>query len=92
MHLRIINVNQQAYQITQYAGATRECVMDTTVSEVLQFVRENDVKFVRLVFSDVCGTIKNIAVTAEELPRAFEAGNFPPCPAAPRPDNPPHPG
>ena len=48
--------------------------MDTTVSEVLQFVRENDVKFVRLVFCDVCGTIKNIAVTAEELPRAFEAG------------------
>lgn len=42
--------------------------MDTTVSEVLQFVRENDVKFVRLVFCDVCGTIKNIAVTAEELP------------------------
>ena len=48
--------------------------MDYTVSEVLQFVRENDVKFVRLVFCDICGTIKNIAVTAEELPRAFESG------------------
>lgn len=48
--------------------------MDTTVSEVLQFVRENDVKFIRLAFCDIFGTLKNIAVMAEELPRAFEDG------------------
>ena len=26
--------------------------------EVLQYVRENDVKFIRLAFCDICGTLK----------------------------------
>lgn len=45
-----------------------------TVQEVLQFVRENDVKFIRLAFCDLFGTLKNISVMADELPRAFEEG------------------
>lgn len=48
--------------------------MDYTVSEVLQFVQENDVKFVRLAFCDLFGMLKNIAIMADELPRAFERG------------------
>ena len=48
--------------------------MSYTDTEVLQFVRENDVKFIRLAFCDVYGTLKNIAIMAEELPRAFEYG------------------
>lgn len=48
--------------------------MDYTVKEVLQFVRENDVKFVRLAFCDIFGTLKNISVMAEEMERAFEEG------------------
>ena len=43
-------------------------------NEVLQYVRENDVKFIRLAFCDICGTLKNIAIMADELPRAFECG------------------
>lgn len=48
--------------------------MDSTVSEVLQFTRESDVKFVRLGFSDILGVQKNISIMAEELPQAFAQG------------------
>ena len=48
--------------------------MDYTASEVVQYVCENDVKFVRLAFCDLFGTLKNISILADELPRAFEKG------------------
>ncbi|MBU5451131.1 glutamine synthetase family protein [Acetivibrio sp. MSJd-27] len=48
--------------------------MDYTEKEVLQFVRENDVKFIRLAFCDIFGNLKNISIMAEELPKAFEHG------------------
>ena len=48
--------------------------MKITKNDVLEFVRENDVKFVRLAFCDLFGTVKNIAIMAQELPRAFEDG------------------
>ena len=48
--------------------------MDYTAQEVLQYVEENDVKFVRLSFCDLFGTLKNIAIMKEELPRAFTHG------------------
>ncbi len=48
--------------------------MDYTVNEVLQFVEENDVKFIRLAFCDAFGKSKNLAIMASELPRAFEEG------------------
>lgn len=48
--------------------------MTETIAEVLQFVEENDVKFIRLVFCDIFGVQKNISIMPEELPRAFERG------------------
>lgn len=42
--------------------------------EVLQYVREDDVKFIRLAFCDVFGRQKNISIMPEELTRAFEYG------------------
>ncbi len=48
--------------------------MGDTCSEILQFVKENDVKFVRLAFCDMFGQQKNIAIMADELPRAFSEG------------------
>lgn len=45
-----------------------------TESEVLDFVREEDVKFVRLAFFDVKGKQKNISIMADQLHRAFELG------------------
>ncbi len=42
--------------------------------EVLQYVQEEDVKFIRLAFCDVFGKQKNISIMPDELPRAFEYG------------------
>ncbi len=44
------------------------------VDEALQFVAENDVKFIRLTFCDIFGNQKNISIMPNELPRAFASG------------------
>ena len=48
--------------------------MKYSKEEVLQYVAEEDVKFIRLAFCDVFGKQKNISIMPEELPRAFEYG------------------
>ncbi|MCR5086856.1 MAG: glutamine synthetase family protein [Lachnospiraceae bacterium] len=48
--------------------------MKCSKNEVLQYVAEEDVKFIRLAFCDVFGRQKNISVLAEELPHAFQYG------------------
>ncbi len=48
--------------------------MKYSKDEVIQYTREEDVKFIRLTFCDVFGKQKNIAIMPEELPRAFEYG------------------
>lgn len=42
--------------------------------EVMQYVEEEDVKFIRLVFCDVFGRQKNISIMPGELSRAFSYG------------------
>ena len=46
----------------------------TTQQDVLDFVEDNNVKFVRFAFTDIFGTQKNIAVLAGDLPKALEDG------------------
>ena len=48
--------------------------MDYTAQEVQQFVRTNDVKFIRLAFVDLFGVQKNVSILPSELPRAFDRG------------------
>ena len=48
--------------------------MKYTREEVLQYVEEEDVKFIRMAFCDVYGRARNVAVMADELPRAFAHG------------------
>ena len=48
--------------------------MKYSKEEVLQYVAEEDVKFIRLAFCDVYGVQKNISVMPHELKRAFEYG------------------
>ena len=48
--------------------------MHSTANEVLEFIKENDVKFVRLGFCDPFGLQKNISIMADELPSAFTNG------------------
>ena len=43
-------------------------------SMALEFVKENDVKFIRLNFCDIFGFQKNISIMANELEPAFESG------------------
>ncbi len=45
-----------------------------TYEEVLDFIEEENVKFIRLAFFDVYGEQKNIAIMPQELRRAFEEG------------------
>ena len=42
--------------------------------EVMDFLEENDVKFVRLAFPDLFGKLKNIAIQPDLLAEAFEQG------------------
>lgn len=48
--------------------------MKYSAQEVIQYVGEEDVKFIRLAFCDVYGKQKNISIMPGELPRAFEYG------------------
>ena len=48
--------------------------MKYSKEEVIQYVQEEDVKFIRLAFCDVFGKQKNISIMPQELPRAFEYG------------------
>lgn len=43
-------------------------------TDILQFVAENDVKFIRLAFCDLFGMQKNISILADEMETAFADG------------------
>lgn len=45
-----------------------------TESEILQYIEENDVKFIKLTFCDIKGILKNISVLSSEMSAAFERG------------------
>jgi glutamine synthetase len=46
--------------------------MGLTKEDVLQIVKEKGVKFIRLQFTDIVGQLKNVAITAEQLPKALD--------------------
>lgn len=48
--------------------------MNSTVEEVLGFVKENNVKFIKLGFCDMFGVHKNISIMTHELESAFTNG------------------
>ncbi len=43
-----------------------------TADDIRRIVEEEDIKFIRLQFVDIVGTLKNVAVTVEQLDRALE--------------------
>ncbi|MEJ7781931.1 MAG: glutamine synthetase family protein [Solirubrobacteraceae bacterium] len=45
-----------------------------TAQDVLALVRERDIRFVRLWFTDILGHLKSFSVNAQELDQAFEEG------------------
>ena len=48
--------------------------MDETIKEILHFVEDNDIKFVRLQFCDIFGRLKNVSIMSNQLERAFKYG------------------
>ena len=48
--------------------------MNYSKQEVMEFIKEEDVKFIRLAFCDVFGKLKNVSIMESELSRAFDAG------------------
>ena len=48
--------------------------MTCTIDEFMQYIDEEDIKFIRLMFCDVYGTPKNISVMPSDIRRAFESG------------------
>ena len=48
--------------------------MKYSQQEIIQYVQEEDVKFIRLAFCDVFGKQKNISIMPDELQRAFSYG------------------
>ena len=43
-----------------------------TKQDIIQLVEEKDVQFIRLQFTDVSGTLKNVAITASQLEKALD--------------------
>jgi glutamine synthetase len=48
--------------------------MEYTQKSVLQYIKENDVKFIKLFFTDILGRVKSVSIMQSELERAFETG------------------
>lgn len=43
-----------------------------TKEQVMQMVRENNVRFIRLQFTDILGSLKNVAITDKQLEKALK--------------------
>lgn len=48
--------------------------MQYSKEEIIQYIQEEDIKFIRLAFCNIFGKQKNISIMADELPRAFAYG------------------
>lgn len=48
--------------------------MNQTEQELMKYIEEEDVKFIRLTFCDIYGVQKNISIQRGELARAFDKG------------------
>lgn len=48
--------------------------MNYSKEEIMQYIREEDVKFIRLAFCDLFGRQRNVSVMPEEMERVFSCG------------------
>lgn len=46
----------------------------TTEKEVLETIKEENVKFIRLQFTDILGIVKNVSIPVEQIEKAFDEG------------------
>ena len=43
-----------------------------TKEDIFRMVEEEDVEFIRLQFTDIFGTLKNVAITSSQLEKALD--------------------
>jgi glutamine synthetase len=55
-------------------AATKETGLTEAEQDVLDEIDEENVDFVRLQFTDITGTVKNVSVPASQVEKAFEEG------------------
>ncbi len=48
--------------------------MKYSKKEIKELIKSNDIKFIRLQFTDVLGKLKNIAVTSSQIDKVLEDG------------------
>ena len=48
--------------------------MNFNYDDVLEYIEQEDVKFIRLAFCDIHGNLKNISIMPDEVKRAFTSG------------------
>ena len=41
-------------------------------NDIIRIVDEEDIEFIRLQFTDIFGTLKNVAITASQLEKALD--------------------
>ena len=46
--------------------------MGYTKQDVIKIIKEQDVKFIRLQFTDIFGQLKNVAITATQIEKALD--------------------
>ena len=63
-----------AFTLKKNIKRSSEVMMNCSVDEFMQYVEEEDIKFIRLLFCDIFGTPKNISVMSGDLRRAFNSG------------------
>jgi glutamine synthetase len=65
---------EEALFLTLTIISKKEEEMDKEKENLLKMVKENDVKFIRLWFTDILGFLKGFAITVDELEGALEEG------------------
>ncbi len=46
--------------------------MPYTKEQILKLVKDEDIKFIRMQFTDIFGQLKNVAITASQVEKALD--------------------
>ena len=61
-----------AFLVYNYVLFNGGIVVSNTKDDIRMLIGENDVKFIRLQFTDMFGALKNIAVTVSQLEKVLD--------------------
>ena len=55
-----------------YKYRRRTLMSKYTKQDILNIIEEEDVEFIRLQFTDILGTMKNVAITVSQIEKALD--------------------